>query len=113
MTVYLPLGAASPPPQTPHFVVPSADPSPHVQRVVKAILKAKRIAILCGKYSPLLSEFDSYLFYPRKGAGISVQAGIPDFRSETGLFQTLKRENSSLSSGRDLFDASVFNVSHP
>ena len=46
------------------------------------------------------------------GAGISVQAGIPDFRSETGLFQTLKKENSSLSSGRDLFDASVFNVSN-
>ena len=45
------------------------------------------------------------------GAGISVQAGIPDFRSETGLFQTLKKENSTLSSGRDLFDASVFNVS--
>ncbi|KIP08051.1 hypothetical protein PHLGIDRAFT_127294 [Phlebiopsis gigantea 11061_1 CR5-6] len=90
MTVCLPLGAASPPPQTPHFVVPSADPPPHVKRVVKAILRAKRIAVLCG-------------------AGISVQAGIPDFRSETGLFQTLKKENNTLSSGRDLFDASVFN----
>lgn len=48
------------------------------------------------------------------GAGISVSAGIPDFRSESGLFQTLKRDNpkEALSSGRDLFDASVFNVSH-
>lgn len=46
-----------------------------------------------------------------KGAGISVQAGIPDFRSETGLFQTLKRDHSCLTSGKDLFDASVFNVS--
>ena len=46
------------------------------------------------------------------GAGISVQAGIPDFRSADGLFQSIKRENSkeSLSSGKDLFDASVFSV---
>lgn len=42
-----------------------------------------------------------------------MQAGIPDFRSSEGLFQTLKRDNprESLTSGKDLFDASVFNVS--
>jgi NAD-dependent SIR2 family protein deacetylase len=47
------------------------------------------------------------------GAGISVQAGIPDFRSPEGLFQSLKRENprDGLTSGKDLFDASVFSVS--
>lgn len=46
------------------------------------------------------------------GAGISVKAGIPDFRSSDGLFQSLKRDNpkDGLSSGKDLFDASVFNV---
>lgn len=46
------------------------------------------------------------------GAGISVAAGIPDFRSSEGLFRTLKdaNPNSLLSSGKDLFDSSVFNV---
>jgi hypothetical protein len=42
-----------------------------------------------------------------------VKAGIPDFRSPEGLFQTLKRDHprETLCSGKDLFDASVFNVS--
>lgn len=42
------------------------------------------------------------------GAGISVSAGIPDFRSSTGLFKTLKREHGLKSSGKDLFDAAVY-----
>ncbi|KIY43920.1 DHS-like NAD/FAD-binding domain-containing protein, partial [Fistulina hepatica ATCC 64428] len=59
-----------------------------MSKVVNSILSAKRIVVVCG-------------------AGISVEAGIPDFRSSEGLFHTLKRD--SLSSGKDLFDASVFN----
>ncbi|KAJ1662382.1 NAD-dependent deacetylase hst3 [Coemansia sp. RSA 1813] len=43
------------------------------------------------------------------GAGISVSSGIPDFRSPQGLFQQLKQKYpSSVSSGRDLFDATLF-----
>ncbi|KAI0833272.1 DHS-like NAD/FAD-binding domain-containing protein [Trametes gibbosa] len=89
MTAFLSLDAAAPFPSSPSFLVPAADPSSHLKRVIKTILKARRIAVVCG-------------------AGISVRAGIPDFRSSQGLFQTLKKDHPTLSSGKDLFDASVF-----
>ncbi|KAF8583007.1 DHS-like NAD/FAD-binding domain-containing protein [Ramaria rubella] len=91
MTLYIPLDATDAHPNSPSFLVPSQSPAAHLTTVIQTILKAKRIAVVCG-------------------AGISVEAGIPDFRSQDGLFQSLKRDNpkESLSSGKDLFDASVF-----
>ncbi|CZT50350.1 related to NAD-dependent histone deacetylases [Rhynchosporium secalis] len=42
------------------------------------------------------------------GAGISVSAGIPDFRSSTGLFSSLRNQHKLKTSGKHLFDAAVY-----
>jgi NAD-dependent histone deacetylase SIR2 len=116
MTVFLPLEESSPIPTSPSFLVPSTDPNGQVSKVIKAIIKAKRIVVVCGKHLQLPFPLENRpdMFISCKGAGISVQAGIPDFRSPEGLFQSLKRDKprDSLASGKDLFDASVFSVSY-
>ena len=111
MTVFLSLNPSSPPPPAlPAFLVPPVNSVTHLARVIQAIMKAKRIVVICGSSIYCLSLL-IYLIYST-GAGISVQAGIPDFRSSDGLFKSIKRDNprETMSSGKELFDASVFNV---
>ncbi|KZM28181.1 uncharacterized protein EKO05_0001632 [Ascochyta rabiei] len=67
----------------------STDDKPHLQRLLNVLHKKRKIVVIAG-------------------AGISVSAGIPDFRSATGLFNSLKKEHGLKSSGKDLFDASVY-----
>lgn len=94
----------------PPFITTSTSPEAHLSRLAKVIAKAKRIVVVCGE-SHLDWPVPALISFPQ-GAGVSVQAGIPDFRSSEGLFQALKKENpkEGLSSGRDLFESSVYNV---
>lgn len=62
---------------------------PQLQRLLNVLHKKRKIVVIAG-------------------AGMSVSAGIPDFRSATGLFNSLKKEHKLKSSGKDLFDASVY-----
>ncbi|MBW0501251.1 hypothetical protein O181_040966 [Austropuccinia psidii MF-1] len=76
----------------PSFVKASpADPQPELKRAIRAVLNAKKIAVVVG-------------------AGISTSANIPDFRSSNGLFASLKARfpNAKLTSGRDLFDVNAW-----
>ncbi|PHH69982.1 hypothetical protein CDD80_6331 [Ophiocordyceps camponoti-rufipedis] len=61
----------------------------HLQRLLSALRSKKKIVVIAG-------------------AGISVSAGIPDFRSSTGLFATARSEHKLKASGKHLFDASVY-----
>lgn len=51
MTVFVPLKAGSSPPPTPSFLVPSETPNLHLRKAIKAILKAKRLVVVCGAFS--------------------------------------------------------------
>ena len=62
---------------------------PQLKRVLDVLHKKRKIVVIAG-------------------AGISVSAGIPDFRSSAGLFSSLRKEHKLKSSGKDLFDASVY-----
>ncbi|KAH7308903.1 DHS-like NAD/FAD-binding domain-containing protein [Stachybotrys elegans] len=61
-----------------------------IERLVTALRKKKKIVVIAG-------------------AGISVSAGIPDFRSSTGLFATARTQHKLKASGEQLFDASLYN----
>ncbi|KJZ76680.1 hypothetical protein HIM_04016 [Hirsutella minnesotensis 3608] len=61
----------------------------HLQRLLSALKKKKKVVVIAG-------------------AGISVSAGIPDFRSSTGLFATARSQHKLKASGKHLFDASVY-----
>ncbi|KAG5930191.1 hypothetical protein E4U42_002745 [Claviceps africana] len=61
----------------------------HMERLLTALRKKKKIVVVAG-------------------AGISVSAGIPDFRSANGLFATQRNQHKVKASGKHLFDASVY-----
>jgi NAD+-dependent protein deacetylase SIR2 len=65
------------------------DRSEALDLLLKALRKRRKIVVVAG-------------------AGISVSAGIPDFRSSHGLFRSLRGEHKLKGSGKELFDASVY-----
>lgn len=68
----------------------SAEESIKLHEVAKTIFKAKKTTLLTG-------------------AGISCNAGIPDFRSDDGLYNIVKAKYpTSFIKGQDLFDISLF-----
>lgn len=67
----------------------SDEQQPQLAQLLKGLRKKRRIVVVAG-------------------AGISVSAGIPDFRSANGIFRSIKEEYNLKGSGKDLFDASVY-----
>jgi hypothetical protein len=50
MTVFLPLQQGTATPPVPLFLCPASEPSDYWKRVIKAILKLKYVAVVCGEH---------------------------------------------------------------
>ncbi|KAI1276145.1 DHS-like NAD/FAD-binding domain-containing protein [Xylaria sp. FL0933] len=121
-TVYS--GSASPmkssdPPELEILVNPDGAPPPKRRRVERKPRTTEYLDLSAAaseqsqKDDELLEQLTHALRKKKKivviaGAGISVSAGIPDFRSSSGLFATLPKEHGLKGSGKHLFDASVY-----
>lgn len=84
---------SSPDINIPSFATSSKNAQRDLARVWEAVIHARRIVVVCGA-----------------GISVSSPANIPDFRSSTGLFRSLKEQHpdAGLTSGKDLFDARLF-----
>ncbi|KAF6740969.1 hypothetical protein DFP72DRAFT_1123176 [Ephemerocybe angulata] len=100
MTVFLPLVEETPIPKTPPFLVEPADRSAGLAKVVQAVLKAKRIVVICDCCSPRC-------WHIRAGGDSRLPLNRRPFQNPEA-----NNPREGLGSGKDLFDASVFNSEH-
>lgn len=97
-----------------HFAVEIPSPSREVGKmdlqyeVLDLAIHGIETSQICRKTMKFLTNSRRIIVVA--GAGISVAAGIPDFRSPAGLFSTLKANTKFKPSGKALFDASVYKV---
>ena len=79
MTVFLPLNPESPLPPLPTFLVPPANSVSHLARVIHAIMKAKRIVVICGPLPFPLSFFSLFLTQNRQVPEYPFRLASPTF----------------------------------
>ena len=88
----------------------TAEQQPQLESLLRVLHKWRKIVVIAGagiSVSAGSASHDQMLpaVLPKNEAD---QLAVPDFRSSTGLFNSLKSEHKLKGSGKDLFDASVY-----
>jgi NAD-dependent SIR2 family protein deacetylase len=107
-TLLIPLLASFTPSSICRFAIPSGDPSEQLVQVLDVLEKASRVVVICGECSRKTWSCWGIALICPLGAGISTAAGISDFRSQGGLFESIKAEYPRVfRDGKDIFSASA------
>lgn len=78
-----------------------------LERVLNILHKRQKIVVIAGAGMSVAAGSESSYRACRSRPWAN-QRAVPDFRSQAGLFKTLKDEYKLKGTGRDLFDASVY-----
>lgn len=84
----------------------SKEHQPQLDKLIGVLQKKRKIVVVAGAGISVASGSKSRT-QVRDGTRLFIGA-VPDFRSSTGLFTTLRAEHNIKGSGKDLFDASVY-----
>ena len=84
----------------------AADQSSQLALLLKVLRKRRKIVVIAG--AGISTAAGGECCAPLQATGCSNNTIVPDFRSTNGLFNTLRSNNKLKTSGKHLFDASVY-----
>ncbi len=87
------------------FCADNYEPNPNYELYARHRLRLPQYGTLTAAVELLRSKQRIVVL---SGAGVSVSAGIPDFRSEDGLYSLVRKELPNLEDPTDLFDLATF-----
>lgn len=86
----------------------SATDKESLDLLMKAVHNRRKIVVIAGAGISVSAGSKSWHQIVAYVTRSDLQLSVPDFRSSKGLFKSLKKQHGLKSSGKDLFDASVY-----
>ena len=85
----------------------AVDQKYQLERLLKVLRKRRKIVVIAGAGISVSAGSEIWSHRERFRTALT-KSTVPDFRSSTGLFKSLKSDHKLKASGKQLFDASVY-----